>query len=69
MSQHSADGTQVRSVDLADDAPAQSHRFNWRFIDPLKFALPLAILTGWAAAYAYEWLPPVLSENYIRIYW
>lgn len=32
-------------------------------IDPLKFALPLAIIVAWAAAYAYRWLPPVLLPS------
>ena len=27
-------------------------------IDPLKLALPLSIIAAWAAAYAYQWLPP-----------
>jgi NitT/TauT family transport system permease protein len=31
--------------------------------DPLKLALPLAIIAAWAAAYAYRWLPPVLLPS------
>ena len=32
-------------------------------IDPLKFALPLAIIVAWSAAYASHWLPPVLLPS------
>ena len=32
-------------------------------IDPLKLALPLSIIVAWAAAYAYQWLPPVLLPS------
>lgn len=63
MSQQGADGTQSYSVMLAEDAPKESRGFNWRFIDPLKFALPLAFLAAWATACAYQWLPPVLLPS------
>ncbi|HZP78531.1 MAG TPA: ABC transporter permease [Pseudolabrys sp.] len=32
-------------------------------IDPLKFALPLAILIAWSAAYAFQWIPAVLLPS------
>ena len=32
-------------------------------IDPLKFALPLAILVAWTAAYAFQWIPAVLLPS------
>jgi NitT/TauT family transport system permease protein len=36
-------------------------------IDPLKFALPLAILVAWTAVYAYQWLPPVLLPSPLAV--
>jgi NitT/TauT family transport system permease protein len=34
-----------------------------QLIDPLKVALPLAIIVAWSAAYASHWLPPVLLPS------
>lgn len=63
MTQQNAGGTQVVASDLGDDLGTRPKRFNFFLIDPLKLALPLAILSAWGAAYAYQWLPPVLLPS------
>lgn len=44
-------------------AVAQEKQFSFPFVDPLKLALPLAILAAWTAAYAFQWIPSVLLPS------
>jgi NitT/TauT family transport system permease protein len=70
MSQQSVDGTGTVAVNPADDTDdrvAPGRRFSWRMIDPLKFALPLAILVAWGAACLYQWLPPILLPSPLAV--
>jgi NitT/TauT family transport system permease protein len=63
VSERSTETGEIRAVDHSDGQAGARSLFNWQFIDPLKFALPLAILIAWAAAYSYQWLPSVLLPS------
>jgi NitT/TauT family transport system permease protein len=53
----------VVPADDVEDLVAPEKHLGWRTIDPLKFALPLAILVAWGTACLYQWLPPILLPS------
>jgi NitT/TauT family transport system permease protein len=55
----------VPANEAEDLAPEK--RLRWRMVDPLKFAVPLAILVAWATACAYQWLPAILLPSPLAV--
>jgi NitT/TauT family transport system permease protein len=69
VSQQTTDGTGAVAVNPPDDIDelVPHKRSNWRMIDPLKFALPLAILVAWGTACFYQWMPPILLPSPVDV--
>jgi NitT/TauT family transport system permease protein len=55
----------------ADEPPREARARRWAVklpaIDPLKLALPLAILAAWSAAYLFQWVPAVLLPSPVAV--